>query len=125
MLHNPSTSPCVGDPITIECALTPPDVPAGDVFVENVISFIIGNTNTPVTFTDAQGNGIHDGFDLSQVTVSGTLGTSTSITGSITLLSFTNANDGLRIGCTVLYAVGGNLANQMSLIETVVLMQAG
>ena len=119
MTQNPAFA-CVGNNIDVECTLTPPN--AGDVFTGFIPSFIIGDTNATIT---ANGEGAHNGFDLSRVTATLTPGNSSFVSGFITLASYANSDEDLRMGCVVQYAVNGDINNLALFIRTLRLVEAG
>ena len=65
------------------------------------------------------------GVDLSRLTADAPVGTAKNVQGTLTLMSYTIADNGLRLGCTIEHNINGNNSNLGSLAEAVNLTQAG
>ena len=113
---------CVGEMVTVTCDLNVPD--PNDDFVAFRANFIVG-TSTPLPVITVNGNTTQGGVDLSRLTADAPVGTLKSLQGTLTLMSYTLADNGLRLGCTVEHNINGNNNNIISLVETVNLAQAG
>ena len=106
----------MGDRITVKCILTPP---AGQTFTALIPRFLIGNSDTALSANNINNSVSHPDVDLSRLTAYTNAGSVTMVSGVVTLLSYLNSDEGLRIGCEVSRNTG------MDLIENIQLIQAG
>ena len=113
---------CVGEMVTVTCDLNVPD--PNDDFVALRTNFLIG-TSTALHLATVNGNTMQGGVDLSRLTADAPVGTTKNVQGTLTLMSYTLADNGLRLGCIIEHNINGNNNNIDSLVETVNLAQAG
>ena len=73
-------------------------------FASNTISFVVGTSNTLISASDINSlNSTHGNVDLTKLTATAYAGTSKSVSGTISLLSYTESDAGLRLGCGQMY----------------------
>ena len=116
---------CVGESITVSCVLTP--LNTGDTFYSVVPNFIVGDSDTVLTASEINTNIAHPGVDLSRLTASAPTGTTTRVSGEITLSSYLTSDRGLRLGCSINYGSGDDILDPIAkeFTETLRLTQAG
>ncbi|KAI6646411.1 Chitin-binding protein [Oopsacas minuta] len=117
---NPALA-CPGESITVSCDLSVPN--PGDSFLSLVTNFIVGNS---VPLSDIIVNGVDSqgGVDLSKLTADSPISKTANVLGTITLLSYTLADNGLRLGCSNDYIVNGDSTDRITLTETINIQQA-
>ena len=113
---------CVGEMVTVTCDLNVPS--PDDDFISLRAYFIVG-TSTALTLATVNGNTTQGGVDLSRLTADAPVGTTKNVQGTLTLMSYTLADNGLRLGCIIEHNINGNNSNFGFLVETVNLAQAG
>ena len=113
---------CVGDAVTVSCNLSVPD--PNDSFISLRTDFLVG-TSAALTPAVVNGDTMSGGVDLSRLTADAPLGTTKNVQGSLTLLSYTLADNGLLLGCSIEHIINGNNNNTTFLVETVNLAQVG
>ena len=117
-----TTTACIGEQITVNCTLNVPN--ANDDFFSNLTNFIVGDSDIPKSQLTIEGTGFHGGVDLSKLTATAIGGTSKSVQGTITLISYTPADNGIRLGCSNDYYINGNTSNRGTVSESITVQQA-
>ncbi|KAI6646412.1 hypothetical protein LOD99_12534 [Oopsacas minuta] len=112
---------CPGESITVSCDLSVPN--PGDSFLSLVTNFIVGNS-VPLSDIIVNGVGFQGGVDLSKLTADSPISNTANVLGTITLLSYTLADNGLRLGCSNDYIVNGDSTDRTTLTETIIIQQA-
>ena len=118
---NPTTA-CVGDQITVSCTLNVPN--SNDDFFSNLTNFIVGDSDIPKSQLTVEGTGFHGGVDLSKLTATAIGGTSKSVEGTITLISYTLKDNGIRLGCSNDYYINGDTNNRGTVLANTTIQQA-
>ena len=73
---------------------------ANDDFFSILTNFIVGDSDIPISQFSVEGTGFHGGVDLSKLTATAIPGNTKSVQGTITLISYTAADNGIRLGCS-------------------------
>ena len=113
---------CVGDDVTVSCDLSVPD--PNDSFLSLRTDFLVG-TSVGLSPGTVNGDTTAGGVDLSRLTADAPVGTLKNVQGTLTLLSYTLADNGLLLGCSNEHNINGDNSNTNFLVETVNLAQAG
>ena len=121
MTIHPTTA-CIGEQITINFTLNLPN-PYFDIF-SNLTNFIVGDSDIPISQLTVEGTGFHGGVDLSKLTATAIGGTTKYVEGTITLISYTPADNGTRLGCSSDYYINGNKNNRGTVSESITIQQA-
>ena len=121
LIINPTTA-CIGDQITVNCTLNVPN--SNDDIFSNLTNFIVGDSDVPISQFSVEGTGFHGGVDLSKLTATAIGGTTKSVEGTITLISYTPADNGTRLGCASDYYINGNTSNRGTVSENTTIQQA-
>ena len=82
----------------VTCDLNVPN--PDDSFIALRANFIVG-TSTALPVATVNGNTMQGGVDLSRLTADAPVGTAKNVQGTLTLMSYTLADNGLRLGCTI------------------------
>ena len=122
IIINPTTA-CVGDQITVSCRLNVPNYNDDDFF-SNLTSFIVGDSDIPISQFSVEGTGFHGGVDLSKLTATAIGGTTKSVEGTITLISYTPEDNGIRLGCANDYYINGDTSNRETVLANTTIQQA-
>ncbi|KAI6646189.1 Chitin binding protein [Oopsacas minuta] len=112
---------CVGDRVTVSCNLSVPN--PGDIFLSSITDYIVGNSD-PISSTVINSNGTAGGVNLSKLTAESPFSNGIYRSGTITLLSYTLAYNGLTLGCGTDYFINGESNNRATLTETINIQQA-
>ena len=115
---------CVGDSITVSCTLDVPNS-ANDGFDSVRTDFIVGDSDIEITEAFVDGTGTHGGVDLSKLMATANPGTRTSVEGTITLLSYSPEDNGIRLGCANEYFIDGDTSDIGTVSESTAVLQAG
>ena len=121
MTINPTTA-CIGDQITIDFTLNVPN--SNDDFFSILTNFIVGDSDIPISQFSVEGTGFHGGVNLSKLTATAIGGTSKSVQGTITLISYTPEDNGIRLGCANDYYINGNSSNRETVSANTTIQQA-
>ena len=118
------TTACVGDQITVSCTLEVPNS-ATHAFFSILTDFIVGNSDVAISELAVDGTGTHGGVALSKLMATASGGNTTSVQGSITLLSYTTGDNGTKLGCANEYYINGNTSDRDTVSVTTTVIQAG
>ena len=110
LIINPTTA-CIGDQITVNCTLIVPNANDDDFF-SILTNFIVGDSDIPISQLTIEGTGFHGGLNLSKLTATAIVGTAKYVEGTITLISYTPKDNGIRLGCANDYYINGDTSNR-------------
>ena len=116
------TTACVGDQITVNCTLIVPN--SNDDFFSNLTNFIVGDSDIPKSQLTVEGTGFHGGLNLSKLTATAIVGTAKYVEGTITLISYTPEDNGIRLGCANDYYINGNTNKKGTVSKNITIQQA-
>ena len=102
----------MNDDIVVSCYLT-----VSGTYSINSDVFIVGSSDNGLTESEVDGTGSYGGVDLSRLTATISSG-SYSVQASITLSSYVQSDNGLRLGCS--FTVTGDVNT-----KSINLQQAG
>ena len=122
LIINPTTA-CIGDQITVNCTLIVPNS-SDDDFFSVLTNFIVGDSDIPISQFSVEGTGFHGGVDLSKLTATAIGGTTKSVKGTITLISYTLEDNGIRLGCANDYYINGDTSNRGNVSGNIAIQQA-
>ena len=115
------TTACIGEQITINCTLNVSNYNYN--FFSILTNFIVGDSDVPISQFSVEGTGFHGGVDLSKLTATAIGGTTKSVEGTITLISYTPADNGIRLGCSNIY-INGDTSYEEIVSESTTIQQA-
>ena len=121
MTIHPTTA-CIGEQITINFTLNLPY--SKDNFFSILTNFIVGDSDVPISQFSVEGTGFHGGLNLSKLTATAIGGTTKSVQGTITLISYTPEDNGIRLGCANDYYMNGNTSNRGTVSAITTIQQA-
>ena len=119
---NPATA-CVNDEVVVSCSLTVSDV---TTITSSYTTFIVGSSDIAISESVVDGIDSHGGVSLNKLTATAPSSSSNSAQATITLLSYTSSDNGLRLGCSnALYSsfIDGSIT--YSSVQTVNIQEAG
>ena len=96
-----STNPlkaCVNDEVVVTCIKS---ISNPFHISYSYTGYIVGTSNTAISESDVDGAGYHGGVNLARLTATAPAYSSTTAQATITLLSYTSSDDGLRLGCSI------------------------
>ena len=104
---NPATA-CVNDEVVVSCSLSVSDV---TTITSSYTTFIVGSSDIAISESVVDGTSSHGGVSLNKLTATAPASSSTSAQATITLLSYTSSDNGLRLGCsnTLLVNIDGGV----------------
>ena len=107
----------------MNCRLNVPNYNDDDFF-SVLTDFIVGDSDIPISQFSVEGTGFHGGVDLSKLTATAIAGTTKSVEGTITLISYTPEDNGTRLGCANDYYINGNSSNRGTVSKNTIIQQA-
>ena len=84
----------MNDAVVVSCSLT------ADSITSSYTTFIVGSSNTAISESAVDGTGSYGGVNLAKLTATAPASSSTSAQATITLLSYSSSDIGLRLGCS-------------------------
>ena len=87
----------MNEEVVVSCSLT---ASSSTTISSSYTSFIVGTSDTAISESVVDGSGYHGGVHLARLTASAPASSSTTAQATITLLSYTSSDDGLRLGCS-------------------------
>ena len=114
----------MGDNITVSCTLDVSNT-ASDEFDSVRTDFIVGDSDIPISEAFVDATGTHGNVDLSKLLATANPGTRTSVEGTITLLSYSPQDNGIRLGCANEYFINGNTSDIANVSESTTILRAG
>ena len=87
----------MNDVVVVSCSLT---ADSQESITSSYTRFIVGSYSTAISESAIDGTGSYGGVNLAKLTATAPTSSSTSAQATITLLSYTSSDNGLRLGCS-------------------------
>ena len=87
----------MNDAVVVSCSLT---ADSQESITSSYTTFIVGSSDTAISESAVDGTGSYGGINLAKLTATAPASSSTSAQATITLLSYSSSDIGLRLGCS-------------------------